>query len=83
MEFHWTLLLTTRFAGKRLFARMYPLVVVQRGQLFERTVANRTHVRLLVAVVKQMLVVGLLKRERFVADSTGIRHLTCKMLQLH
>lgn len=50
-------------------------MVVQSGQLLEGAATRATDMRLLVAVVQQMLVVGLLEGEGLAADRAGVGHL--------
>lgn len=69
--------LTARLALERLLAAVDALVVVQRRQFFEGATAGAADVRFVVVVVEQMLVVRLLKGERFAAQVAGVRHFTC------
>lgn len=57
---------------------MNPLVVRFGREFFERSSTGSANMGLLVAVVQQVLVVGLLERERFAADLASVGHLSCK-----
>lgn len=71
-----TATLTARFALERLLAAVDALVIVQRRHLLEGTSARQAHVRLVIGVVQQVLVVRLLERERFAAMLARVRRFT-------
>lgn len=72
-------MLTTSLAIEGLFAAVNPFVIVQRGQLLECPAARAADMGLLVTVIEQVLVVGLLERERFPTDAARVRHFSCKL----